>query len=90
MTKPRRTCFDVGRGLRLFVNGKELPYVDHDNYVFADGDRILITDATTDAEVRQELSLMTDDACLYSKTCPWRGAPPTEGCVADPEVPCRE
>ena len=88
MTKPRRTCLDAGLGLRLFVNEKELPYVDND--VFADDDRILLTDSADPVEVQRELSLMTGDACRYSKTCPWKGAPPTENCIADPEVPCKE
>ena len=35
-----------------------------------------------------ELQEMTDDACKYSKTCPWRGEPPAESCIADPAVPC--
>ncbi|NOS67111.1 MAG: hypothetical protein HOO67_01970, partial [Candidatus Peribacteraceae bacterium] len=74
--------------VRLFVNGIETP--QGANYVFTDGDQLLITDATDPAEVKKELSLMTNDACLYSKTCPWRGEPPAEGCIADPEVPCTE
>lgn len=77
---------DEGYTVRLFVNGIE--NAKGASYVFNDGDHILITNATDDAEVKHELSLMTDDACLYSKTCPWKGAPPTENCIADPTVPC--
>jgi hypothetical protein len=87
---PNPPCmFPKGSGTpRMFVNGKEIPY--NPGYVFVDLDHILLTDAATDEEVQKELSLLTDDACMYSKTCPERGEPPTEGCVADPEVPCTE
>lgn len=71
---------------RMFVNGEERP-LDL-SYVFEDVDSILLTNAATDEDVRQQLDAMTDDACLYSRTCPWRGDPPTENCLADPEVPC--
>ncbi len=73
--------------VRLFVNGVENP--QGGSYVFHDDDHLLITDATNPAEVQRELGTMTNDACLYSKTCPWRGSPPVENCIADPEVPCR-
>ncbi len=74
--------------MRGFVNGKEVPAFSLNEYVFADGDSILVTDATDQATVDAQLAALTDDACKYSKTCPWRGAPPTENCIADPEVPC--
>ncbi len=77
--------------LRMFVNGKEvLPDPKHAllSYAFADLDHLLLTDATDDAQLQSELSRMTDDACLYSQTCPERGKPPAENCIADPEVPC--
>ena len=75
--------------LRMFVNGAERTPFDTD-YVFVDLDRILITDATDGPELEEQLRQLTDDACLYSKTCPERGEPPAEGCVADPTVPCVE
>lgn len=74
------------RPWRMVVNGQERPFSV--NYDFADGDKILITTATDDATIAAEWKDMTDDACRYSKTCPWRGAPPAENCVADPTVPC--
>jgi len=70
------------------VNGKEKVPFDP-NYVFADGDNILLTYGADATEVKHELSLMTNDACRYSLTCPWRGKAPTESCVADPTVPCK-
>ncbi len=78
-------CFE--HPFRFFVNGTERPF-DGLRYVFEDGDQLLITNAVDQAEITKELKLLTDDACRYSKTCPWRGEPPTENCIADPEVPC--
>ena len=77
---------------RLFINGVEEIQDVGCSYVFKDGDHLLLTDAKIDddAEIRHELSLMTDDACTYSKTCPWRGEPPVETCISDPTIPCRE
>ncbi|MSR67964.1 hypothetical protein EXS65_04045 [Candidatus Peribacteria bacterium] len=80
-------CFEDP--FRLFVNGVERPF-DGLKYVFEDGDHLLITNAVDQAEVTKELKMLTDDACKYSKTCPWRGEPPTENCIADPEVPCTQ
>lgn len=61
-------------------------------YVFQDNDKILILYPTADQPVADQIaaawSQMTDDACLYSRTCPWRGDPPAENCIADPTVPC--
>ncbi len=75
--------------LRLFVNGEEhLSKSGPLDYEFQDGDHLLLTDATDAAEIQKELKAMTDDACKYSKTCPWKGDPPTENCIADPTVPC--
>ncbi len=72
--------------VKLYVNGNEVP--QGSAYVFTDNDKVLITDATDPMELRKEIRMMTDDACLYSRTCPERGEPPTENCIADPEVPC--
>jgi len=71
---------------RMVVNGQERPFSL--NYEFVDGDRILLTTASDDAVMEAEWAAMTDDSCLYSRTCPWRGDPPEENCIADPEVPC--
>lgn len=82
-----KTCNTESKKWQLFVNGKEIvPF--QTNYVFADEDHLLLTYGADAAEVQHELSLLTDDACKYSKTCPGRGAPPTESCIADPTIPC--
>ena len=79
-------AYCLSQELRMFVNGKEVP--TDPQYVFQDGDQILFTDAQRKNDVDQELQSMTNDACLYSRTCPERGKAPTENCIADPTVPC--
>ena len=72
----------------MFVNGKTMAF--DPTYVFDDDDKILLSYGQNQPEVfAHELSLMTNDACLYSKTCPQRGPAPTESCIADPDVPCK-
>ncbi len=66
--------------LKLFVNGKANS--EYEKYSFRDDDSILITyGALTNKQITEELASLTDDACMYSETCPERGKPPTEGCV---------
>ncbi|MBI3619055.1 hypothetical protein HY213_03420 [Candidatus Peregrinibacteria bacterium] len=81
---------------RMFVNGVEIPFVR--NYMFKDDDQILVyysaygvAESWRDTpRIQRALSGMASDACLYSRTCPERGKPPTENCIADPTVPCTE
>lgn len=74
--------------VKLFVNGVEEP--QGSAYIFQDDDKLLITDTQDPVELRKQIRMVTDDACLYSRTCPERGDPPTENCIADPEVPCTQ
>lgn len=85
------------QGMRMFVanptarQGEELDWREMPftlDYVFDDMDMILFTNAKEDMEIYLQQNFMTDDACLYSQTCPWRGEPPAENCIADPAVPC--
>jgi hypothetical protein len=79
-------CNDDARTWRMFVNGEEWPY--DPAYVFQDVDAILLTYGSGDEEVARQIDALTDGACLYSRTCPERGDPPVENCIADPAVPC--
>ena len=85
--------FDA-RNWRMFLNnpsvkGAEWQEVDFDlSYVFMDMDMVLITDSASDVAVTVQQDKMTEEACLYSRTCPWKGDPPAENCVADPAIPC--
>ena len=91
-------CPEGGKVWRMFsrknplygTKWQELPF-DGD-YAIEDMEQILLTYQTDDetgaAVIAEQQEAVSDDACFYSKTCPWRGDPPTESCVADPEVPC--
>lgn len=89
---------ELGETWRMFVRHKPLVQSEWEEvtwdpgYEFKDMDQILLTFQKDDAEVSKRIdeqkAAMTDVACLYSKTCPWRGDPPAESCIADPEVPC--
>lgn len=79
-------CPGDGKKWQMFVNAEERPF-DPD-FVFNDTDKILLTYGASAEMVKEQLQEMTDDACLYSRTCPWRGDPPAENCIADPTVPC--
>lgn len=57
-------------------------------YVPNDLDKIMLSYGASDTAWQEEWKEMSDDSCLYSKTCPGRGKPPTENCIADPSVPC--
>lgn len=79
-------CNAAGKEWKMFVNA-ELRDFDP-AYAFQDMDHILLTYGATEEQLKREFEAMTDDACKYSKTCPWKGDPPTENCIADPAVPC--
>lgn len=72
--------------MQMIVNGENIPF--DPAYLLVDLDQILLTDAATPELSAPQWEKLTDDACLYSKRCPWRGDPPAENCVADPAVPC--
>ena len=78
--------FDPGKTFRMFINEEEVPF--DLGYIFKDLDVLLLTTSTDPDLVFDQLEQLTDDACLYSRRCPWRGDPPAENCVADPSVPC--
>ncbi len=85
----RSFCASEGKKVRLFVNGAEQsgPVAA---YAPKDLDHLLLTTTFDPVELRKELASVTNDACLYSQTCPERGKAPTEHCIADPAVPCVE
>jgi hypothetical protein len=103
-TTPQGTCIDfpqieelcgdaASKQWSMMVNGTDPSSFDP-AYVFKDSDKILVFFSQSENEYRTTVDhysqYMTDEACLYSQTCPWRGTPPTENCIADPEVPCVE
>ena len=83
----RSVCPDNGKKWRLFVNESEIPFSG--TYIFQDAERILLSYGLADGDRAAELAQVTDDACRYSRTCPERGEPPPEDCIADPDIPCK-
>ena len=89
---------ELGQRWRIFVRHRPLEGSEWEEmawdpeYELKDMDQILLTyqneDEASMERITEQKEEMTDDACLYSKTCPWRGEPPAENCIADPEVPC--
>lgn len=79
-------CDSANEKWRLVINGAEQPF--ELNYAFADLDKLLLSFDSPVADLSGQIAHLTDDACLYSRTCPQRGTPPVENCVADPDVPC--
>ncbi len=79
-------CDGNGKAWRMVVNGGER---DFDlSYVFQDLDKILLSYGPANSLPEGDWIQVTDEACLYSRTCPSRGLPPTENCIADPTVRC--
>ena len=105
-SQPAHECLVTDTGLQFCISGGGVCKFFHGttlaspvdigslddawSYVFADNDHLLLWCADVSDDWHQAWNSMTSDACLYSKTCPWRGEPPTEGCIADPTVPCKE
>lgn len=79
-------CSNSEKKWRMFVNEEEVPF--DPTYVFQDDDRLLLEYGSSESEAARHAAAVTSDACLFSKTCPWRGEPPAENCIADPKVPC--
>jgi hypothetical protein len=73
-------CND-GKKLRMFVmhaNGTWKEEPEMERYVFEDLDRILITYGNPEDPISDQLSSVTDKACIQSEKCPERGKPSDE------------
>lgn len=76
--------------LRLFVNDTERT-ADIQTYIPQDLDRVLLVFGKQDAAaIAREQGRVTDEACIYSETCPERGTPPEEECVGGLGTDCAE
>lgn len=82
----QNVCNEEAKKWHMIVNGKGQRM--NPGYIFEDGDHILLSFAASNDDLKGQFRELTDDACLYSRTCPERGAPPPENCIADPTVPC--
>lgn len=82
-------CNDSSNSLKMYVNGKQNNQFD--KYAPVDLDRILISyGQANDSQISNQLSSVSDMACLYSNKCPERGKPPTENCVGGLGTNCNE
>lgn len=84
--RTKQLCNDGKFRWTMIVNGQRVQ--PDPAFVFADTDKILLSYGSSDTAAEEQYEEMTDDACLYSRTCPERGDPPAENCIADPAVPC--
>jgi len=74
-------CADGSNTLRMYVNGLENTL--NERYKFKDLDQILITYGQEEIIIQEQVSSVTDKACIYSGKCPERGSPPDEiACIA--------
>lgn len=76
-------CTNEAETLKFYVNGKQNSQFD--SYDFKDEDRILITYGRDSEQIiKSQMDSVTEEACIYSLTCPERGSPPDEAsCVGD-------
>lgn len=81
----QRFCNTPEKKLSLYVNGELNTLMG--KYEFADGDRLLITYGDGTA-LNKQSGAVTDQACIYSETCPERGKPPAESCVGGLGTEC--
>lgn len=82
-------CSDDEKTLALFVNNalQDDPLA----YIVQDNDRILLYYGDLDdTKLTEYLDAVSDEACIYSGTCPERGLPPAEGCGLTCEVPIED
>ncbi len=87
--KGNEYCAGDGNSLKFFVNGKRVPSLV--DYEFNDLDQILISyGPLVDTTVTAQLGSITDEACIYSETCPERGEAPTENCVGGLGTDCTQ
>lgn len=78
-------CTNETNSLLLYVNKEINP--DPANYVLTDADQTLLYYGAADApEIETYLNQVTDEACIYTGTCPERGTPPPEACGLTCEV----
>ena len=81
----KQYCNTADKKLTLYVNGKANDKFG--NYEFTDLDRILIAYGD-ETGVADQITSVTDLACMYSEKCPERGKAPTENCVGGLGTEC--
>lgn len=75
----KKYCTDDSHVLRLYVNRQ--PVQDLAHYVPKDADQLLLYYGAPDSpDITKELDSVTDEACIYTGSCPERGIAPPESC----------
>ncbi len=83
------SCTDATHSLKFFVNGARSEL--NDTYEIKDLDRILISYGPfTDNSLDTQIASVTNNACIYSETCPERGPAPKEECVGGLGTNCEQ
>lgn len=79
-------CSDEDNELILLVNGERVEQPS--KYINQDNDRFLLYygDEKDQATIDTQFARITDEACIYSLTCPERGTPPPESCGLTCEI----
>lgn len=78
-------CSNDAEVVQLFVNGQEV--ADIEGYIPQERDQILVYYGDPNSELLETyFNEVTDDACIYSGTCPERGTPPPESCGLTCEI----
>jgi len=74
-------CNSGNKILKLYVNGEA--NTGYENYDLQDEDRILLSyGAESEPQLQKQINFVSEEACIYSLTCPEKGAPPEEAtCV---------
>lgn len=78
-------CIDDVSQLKLYVNGETVS--DPFSYIPQEEDRILLYYGTPEnPNLAEYLLAISNEACIYSGTCPERGLPPPESCGLTCEI----
>jgi protein-disulfide isomerase len=84
-----KLCNTNTKALSVYVNGEKEPRAGE--YEPKDLDRVLVVyGAKDDTSIPALVESVSNDACIYSETCPERGTPPKEECVGGVGTECED
>jgi len=76
-------CNEGNKELKMYVNGKHND--EFAEYDIQDEDTILLSyGEVSEEELQEQIESVSDEACIYSLTCPEKGTPPEEAtCIGE-------
>jgi hypothetical protein len=78
-------CANETTILALYVNGEKVPSIT--TYISQEEDQILLYYGIDDSQkITEYINSITDEACIFSGTCPERGTAPAESCGLTCEI----